>query len=153
MRAAHRGAVDGDYDGAVADAREAIRLNESVGTNAAWSQVSLVFTLIRSGNPDARTELRRGISLAYDERQWIVIDTLLEPSPLLLAVDNPAAAAVVFGHNEHRAVPWGALGETIRDMATQFVDAIPDAAPLRARGAAMDRHEIVAFTLDALADD
>jgi predicted ATPase/class 3 adenylate cyclase len=152
MRATHRATVADDPGGAIADAREAIRLNESVGTDAAWSQVSLVFALLHTGHPDGREELRRGLASAYDERQWIVIDTLLEPSPLLLAADDPSSAAVVFGHNAQRAVPWGPIGENIRLMAAGLVEAIPGAAALRARGAAMDRHEIVAFALDALAE-
>jgi hypothetical protein len=152
MRSTHRSAVADDPEGAIADAREAIRLNESVGTNSAWSQMSLVFALLSSGHPDGWQELRTGIASAYEDRQWIVIDTLLESSPLLLATDNPAAAAIVFGYLEQRAVPWGVIGDAIRDAAAQLVSAIPDAAALRARGAAMDRHEIVAFTLDALTD-
>jgi predicted ATPase/class 3 adenylate cyclase len=153
IRATHRQFIEGDHAGAIADAREAIRLNESVGTTAVWSEVSLVFALLQNGDPGVRRELRRAISGAYDERQWTVIDTLLESAPLVLVVDDPTSAATVFGHVEGRVAPWGAIGEHVRRMAADAVEAVPDAAALRARGAAMDRHQIVAFALDELADD
>jgi hypothetical protein len=63
------------------------------------------------------------------------------------------SAATVFGHVERRDAPWGAVGEGVRETSGELMEAIPDAAALRARGVAMDRHEIVAFALDALADD
>ncbi len=152
LRGVHRDAVEGDVEGAVADAREAVRLNESLGGTTAWSQANLAYLLINSGHPDARSELRRGITSMYDERQWMVIDTLLESVPNVLATTDPPSAAVVFGYVERRPVPGLRVGENIRKMAADAVEAIPDTAALRARGAAMDRHEIVAFALDALAE-
>jgi hypothetical protein len=152
MRAAHRLFVEGDTDGAMADAREAIRLHASVGTTPVWSEVGLAVTLLLGAHPDARSELHRIVTAAYDARQWTAIDTLLELPPLVLTSDDPAAAATVFGHVEGRDAAWGVVGEQLRETIAQLVEPIPDTEAFRARGAAMDRHEIVAFTLAALAE-
>ena len=48
--------------------------------------------------------------------------------------------------------PWGPVGLDLRTTATDLVAAIPDIDVHRARGAMMDRHEIVALTLAALDD-
>lgn len=152
MRAMHRLFVEDDADGAIADAREAITLNTSMSTTSVWSEVNLAMALILGADPDARRELHRIVTAAYDARQWTAIDTLLNISPLVLTSDDPAAAAIVFGHVEGRDAPWGAVGEQIRERIAQLVETTLDTETLRARGAAMDRHEIVAFTLAALAE-
>jgi hypothetical protein len=143
---------EGDPEGAIADAYEAVRLNASVGTPEVWSEVTLAGALVLGRHPDARRELRRIIAAAHDDRQWAAIDTLLELPARVLTPNDPTSIAVVSGHVERRDPPWGRFGREIRRRTAHLVEAIPDAAAHQARGAAMDRYEIVAFTLDALAE-
>ena len=151
MRALQRLYVDNDVDGALADMREAVRLTESVGATSIWAEHGVAITLIAGRRPEARRELRRIIAAAYDERMWIVLDTLLELPPFILRSSDPEAAAIVFGYCELREPSWGDAARLFRDGTARRVAANPDSAALKARGAAMDRHEIVAFTLAALA--
>ena len=152
MRALQRLHADNDVDGALGDNREAVRLTESVGATSAWAEHGVAITLIAGRRPEARRELRRIIAAAYDERMWIVIDTLLELPPFVLRSSDPEAAAIVFGYCELRAPSWGDAAQLLREQTARRVAANPNSAALRARGAAMDRHEIVAFTLAALAE-
>ena len=171
--------VDNDVDAALTDLHEAIRLTKSVGTNSIWAEQVLAITLILDARPEARRELARIIAAAYDQRTWVVVDTLLDLPPAVLISTDPEAAAVVFGYCEQRPGAWGAIvaqsvaavsnsdperrqscsdmraarpavGRLTRQGVNKQTGATP--TPPQARGAAMDRHEIVAFTLAALAE-
>jgi len=139
-----------DLDRGRADLNEAIRLHESVGTSPIWEQMGLTWSWTLSGSPQALGALHETLLRSYDERQWSVVDGTLEAAPALLARGNPTVAATIAGYIERSEPPWGPIGVALRTMGTELVDAIPDAVTLRTRGAAMDRHEIVALTLATL---
>ena len=148
IRGSQRLFVDNDVDAALTDMREAIRLTKSVGTTSIWAEQGVAITLILGARPEARRELRRIIAAAYDERIWLVVDSLLELPPSVLSTTDPEAAAVVFGYCERRPA-WGDAARQWREHTAELMAATPDSAAIKARGAAMDRHEIVAFTLAA----
>jgi predicted ATPase/class 3 adenylate cyclase len=153
MRAAHRFFMEREPDGAIVEAREAVRLNESVGTTPVWSELNLAMIMVLGGHPEARRELRRIIQSTYDERQWTAFISLLELPPVVLASEDPAAAATIFGHVQQEKAPWGEIGRQVRESTARLVEVMSDSAGLRACGAAMDRHEIAAFAINALAED
>ncbi len=89
----------------------------------------------------------------YDERNWAAVDGTLKVAPVLPAGDAPTVAATIYGYLQGSPPPWGQGGLGIRALAAEVVNAIPDAEVRRARGAAMDRHQIVALKLAALDDN
>ena len=111
----------------------------------------MAITLTLAARPDARSELGRIIAAAYDERMWVAVETLLELPPSVLMSTDPEAAAIVFGYRERRP-PWGDPARQWREHTAGLIAPTPDLDANEARGAAMDRHEIVAFTLAALAE-
>ena len=119
--------MEREPDGAIVEAREAVRLNESVGTTPVWSELNLAMIMVLGGHPEARRELRRIIQSTYDERQWTAFSSLLELPPSCWCRRTPR-----------------------RQRRSSIMS---DSAGLRARGAAMDRHEIAAFAINALAED
>ena len=143
--------VDNDVDAALTDLHESIRLTQSVGTNSIWAEHAVAITLILDARPEARRELARIIAAAYDQRTWVMVDTLLDLPPAILISTDPEAAAVVYGYCEQRPA-WGELARSWREHTAELIAATPNSAANKARGAAMDRHEIVAFTLAALAE-
>ena len=72
---------------------------------------------------------------------------------MLLGQHAPTAAATIYGYLEGSPPPWGQIGLETRAAAAAVVGPIPDNEAHRARGATMDRHEIVALTLAALDDN
>jgi hypothetical protein len=149
MRAMHRLAVGRDADGALADLREAIRLIESFGASAVWAEIAVCHTLALGDRGDARSELHRVIGRSYEERQWNAILALLDAAPLVLASANPRAAAAIYGFVEGREPPFG---NRTRRLAVPLIESTPDFDGLKAAGADMDGHQIVALTLAALAE-
>jgi hypothetical protein len=74
---------------------------------------------------------------------------LLEAVQLhLVGTGDLEGAATVAGFVDRRPPPWGRA--TAREIVAHAVAAEPDATPWRARGAAMDRHDIVGFALGLL---
>ena len=138
------------FDQMFAELDEAIRLHESVGASSAWNRLALTWASTLAGDGQAGGTLHEAIVYMYDERNWGALDGTLEAAPLVLAGDAPTVAATIFGYLERSAPPWGQGGQDVRALAEEVVDAIPDAEVHRARGAAMDRHEIVALTLETL---
>lgn len=100
--------------------------------------------------PPTLDTLHRAVVRLYDGRHWGALDGTLEAAPVLLAKHAPTVAATIHGHLERSEPPWGQGGLDLRARANDVVAAIPDNATHRARGATMDRHEIVALTLTAL---
>jgi predicted ATPase/class 3 adenylate cyclase len=139
-----------NFERVFAELDEAIRLNESVGTSPVWEWVILTWGRTVAGHYRAFDTLNETILRASDERQWAALDATLEAAPVLFARDAPTVAATVFGYLDGSPPPWGQSGLDIRAAAAGVVDAIPDNETHRARGAAMDRHEIVALTLETL---
>ncbi len=138
------------FDRVIAELDEAIRLHESVGASSAWDRLTLTWARTMAGDEQASDTLHEAIVRMYDERNWGAIDGTLETAPVVLAGEAPTVAATIYGYLEGSPPPWGRGGVDIRALAADVVDAIPDAEVHRARGAAKDRHEIVALTLAAL---
>jgi hypothetical protein len=129
---------------------EAIRLNESVGTSPYWEWMLLTWGRTLTADHVALDTLKRAVLLTYDQRHWATLDGTLEAAPRLLARNDPVAAATIYGYLEQSPPPWGQLGTTLRTIATELVNAIPDNETQRARGAETDRHDIVNLTLAAI---
>ena len=129
---------------------EAIRLSESVGTQSTLNWVGLAWAMTIDDDSRALPTLKEALLRSYDERTWVAVDAALEAASTLLAHESPTVAATIHGYLEHSEPLWGHIGNVLRAMATELVNAIPDADVYRARGAAMDRHEIFALTLATL---
>jgi predicted ATPase/class 3 adenylate cyclase len=139
-----------EFERVLADLHESIRLHESAGTPSIWEWLTLTWAKTLAGDDRALDTLREAIARLYDGRHWGALDGTLEAAPVLLAPDAPTVAATIHGHLEGSEPPWGQVGLDLRAAANNVVAAIPDNDTHRARGAAMDRHEIVALTLAAL---
>jgi predicted ATPase len=132
---------------------EAITLRESVGASSMWEWLTLTWARTAAGDERARDTLHEAIVRMYDERNWGAIDGTLEAAPVVLAGEAPTVAATIYGYLERFPPPWGQGGLGARALAAEAVDAIPDADVHLARGATMDRHEIVALALAVLDDN
>ena len=120
IRGLQRLFVDNDVDAALADIREAIRLNKSfVGTSGIALEDGLAIALIAGRRPEARRELRRIIAATYDERRWITLGVLFELPPFVLNATDPESAAVVFGYCEQHVPPWGDLAGQWRERRSK----------------------------------
>jgi hypothetical protein len=142
-----------DFDRVFAEINEAIRLHEAGGAPSIWEWMVLTWARTFAEDAHALDTLRQAVVRLYDGRHWGALDGTLEAAPVLLARHAPAAAATIHGHLEGSEPPWGQSGLDLRGKAAEVVAAIPDNDVHRARGAAMDRHEIVALSLAALAAD
>ena len=139
-----------DFDRAIADCLQAIDAIKSIDGSPILTEVTLTAAMVMSGHAETVVTCRRVLADAYDKRYGIAIDFVLEQIPLVLAAASPEAAATIIGYTERYSVGWGGFGAAFREMSTSAVDGASDAA--RAVGAAMDRHQIVAFALAALDD-
>ncbi len=101
---------------------------------------------------DARAACREALARLYEIRYWLGIRRVMESCALhLVAAGQLTDAAVVLGNLEAHHSAWGAeriLG--FRERSLQGVASTTDAADFMARGAALDRHEIVEYALAAL---
>jgi predicted ATPase len=142
-----------DFDRGFADLNEAIRLTESVKGSLQWEWMFLALGKTLADDPAALDTLQQAVHFLHDQRQWAALDATLEAAPALLARHDPVAAATLYGYLEQSPPPVGQLGVGVRALATELVNAIADNETHRARGAAMDRHDIVALTLATLTDN
>ncbi len=141
-----------DFDRAIADVDEAIRLHESIGTTPIWEWLQLTWIRTLANDPAALDTLQRAVLLAYGHRHWAGLDGTLEAAPALLAGQAPVVAATIYGYLEKLSPPYGHMGARLRATATHAVDAIPENGTHRARGAALDRHDLVALALAVLTE-
>jgi hypothetical protein len=132
---------------------EVIRLEESVGMSTIWSRVALSWARAAAGDDLALDTLDQTVRQAFDERQWAGLDAALEAAPVLLAQQDPAVAATIYGYLEGSPPPFAQSGLAIRAATAEVIDALADVHDHRVRGATMNRHEIVALTLAALDDN
>lgn len=139
-----------DLDRMYAELDEAIRLKASGGSSAVWARTLLAWTMTLNSDSRASDMLKDAMRRNYDERSWVGVNGALEAAPALLANDAPTAAATIYGYLEGSLPPWGPMGLALRSTATELVSRIPDAELYRTRGAAMDRHDVVALTLASL---
>ncbi len=118
-----------------------------------WDWLALTWARTVAGDKRARDTLNEAIVPMYGERKWAAVDGTLEVALVLPSGDAPRAAATIYGYLQGSPPPWGQGGFGFRALAAEVVDAIPEAEVRRARGAAMDRHQIVALSLAALDDN
>ena len=118
-----------------------------------WEWMFLALGKTLADDPAALDTLQQAVHFLHDQRQWAALVAALEAAPALLARHNPVAAATLYGYLEQSPPPVGQLGVGVRALATEHVNAIEDNESHRARGAAMDRHNIVALALATLTDD
>ena len=106
--------------------------------------------ILESSN--ARAACREALARLHEIRYWLGIRRVMESCALhLVAVGQLTDAAVLLGNLEAHHSAWGAeriLG--FRERSLQGVASTTDAADCMARGAALDRHEIVEYALTAL---
>jgi hypothetical protein len=97
---------------------------------------------------------RHALVSTYEVRYWLRIWQLFESIGLTLAENGRLeVAAVVVGHLEAHQPPFGIEAEL--GFRTRTLDAArrhPSVEEWMARGAAMDRHQIVEFALGELAE-
>jgi hypothetical protein len=99
---------------------------------------------------DAGATCREALAFTYQMRSWTIVRGLLTlATTCLYDHGNREAACVLLGHPEvHGAAPlanvmaWG--------LKVEALEQEPAAATWKARGAAMDRHELVRYALDQL---
>lgn len=101
---------------------------------------------------DARAACHEALLKLYDIRYWLGIWRVMESAALhLVAVEQLADAAVLLGNLEAHHSAWGAeriLG--FRERSLLGIRQHASAEDCMARGAAMDRHQIVEYALSAL---
>lgn len=100
----------------------------------------------------ARAACREALLNLYDIRYWLGVRRVMETIALhLVGVEQFTDASVLLGNLEAHHSAWGAeriMG--FRERALLATRQQPGAAECMARGAAMDRHEIVEYALIAL---
>jgi predicted ATPase/class 3 adenylate cyclase len=128
----------------------AIELGRSIESDLTWVHQARTAILILSGDPDGPPAIRSTLAAAYDQRHWLALAAGLDLAAAALATMQRDAAGVVLGNVELSPPSFGGLIDDARRRVVAAVADLPDLESLRARGAAMDRHEIVAFALAAL---
>ncbi len=112
--------------------------------------VGIMYTETRLGDVHAGETCREAITRFSQTRHWTLFWLALGAvTSWWRRTDRLAALAVVYGHLDahHPAPHSGDASHEERQAALQH----PDAAELTARGAAMDRDELVSFVIDQLA--
>jgi len=141
-----------DLDGAEAAYRESLLLADAARSNvtACWAHGGLAAVAVLGSWPDAAIHLREALTRSYDSRNWASINALLETCTVHLRhTEAPQEAATILGHLELHPPAFAPIVDMRRENV-EALEAIPNAAQYRVKGAAMDRHEIVAYTLTQL---
>ncbi|MDH3299995.1 MAG: adenylate/guanylate cyclase domain-containing protein [Acidimicrobiia bacterium] len=154
LRGERRASIDPpDLDGAIVAYQEGIRLGEThAPSEYVWSLNGLATCLAARDDDQAAPALRDAIARSYDVRLWFGLDLALGTCAAHLLTRSPQVAAVIIGHLSMRAP--SAVGATTRARRQSMaaVEAMDNGEQWMAQGRAMNRHEIVAYALDALAD-
>jgi hypothetical protein len=139
-----------EFAAALDHSDKSIEFGTSGGSDLTWAHTARAGLLARYGDPSAATAARAALAAAYDRRHWLATATTLEVVAAALSTAGSDDAAVVLGYIELSPPPWGNNMGSIRRLALDQLADLSDLDALRSRGAAMDRHEIVAFALGAL---
>jgi predicted ATPase/class 3 adenylate cyclase len=141
---------------AFAAAREGIELARSV--RDLWAEsfnlTALSFAAVALRRPDISEICRDALGRLYDRRfwqaVWLVIETV---AGWFAAVDRLDEAALIYGHLDAHHPPWGLPAvQRARQRGLDRIRQLADFEVLMAQGADMDRDELVAYTLERLAD-
>lgn len=140
-----------DLDGANQDFFDALDRIHAAGADASWVEVNIALVALLGGRPDARATVRRALANAYQIRNWAAIESDLEiAAGVLIRGTAHEEATTLYGHLELRPPQWGEAGVAFRTASLAELPELDHAAHLRATGAAMTRHEMVQYALDAL---
>jgi predicted ATPase/class 3 adenylate cyclase len=144
-----------DARAAFAACQEGLALARSVHDLAAESinLSALAFAVTALHTPDAGHICRDAIIRLYDLRFWNVLWLVIETAAGSLAgAGRRDEAAVVYGHLEAHRPPWGIPGvRRARERGLDRIRDVPQRDELMARGAVMDRDQLVAYVVDLLA--
>jgi hypothetical protein len=113
---------------------------------------TLAFAAVALRRSDAGEICRDAVTRLYDLRYWPTLWMLIETvAHFLAAAGSLEEAAVLYGHLEAQHSPWAipAVGRA-RQRGLDRVRQLAECDLLMARGAAMNREELVAYTLDRL---
>jgi hypothetical protein len=110
------------------------------------------FAAIALHRPDAAEICQDAIARLYDLRFWLLVLLQIEAAAGLFATaDRLREAAVIYGYLDAHQPPWGvARGHHARQRGLDRVRQLADYDLLMAQGAAIDRDELVAYSLDRL---
>lgn len=109
--------------------------------------------LVMSRHSDAGRVLASVIAEAYDARFWPMLRQALEVCAFHLALGTETdmeGAATLLGYLEDWSPQGGGIGLRARSATRKAVAEFPDAGELAHAGAALDRHEAVAYALSRL---
>ncbi len=153
IRGVHKlfSAVPPDTEGALADFRATLEMCRHAGTDMSWAQMNVAFAMAQANRPDAAEATRKAVGIAYDARNWAAIGTSLEiAASVLVHASAHAEATTLYGQLELQPAAWGEFGVTSRAESLAMLAPLEDSEALRATGAALGRHELVAYALAAL---
>ncbi|MGB3763326.1 MAG: adenylate/guanylate cyclase domain-containing protein [Ornithinimicrobium sp.] len=147
-------ALPPDVDGALDSFRRALAAGgDHAPSERLWSLGGVATCLVMADDPSAPPALRAAIEASYDARLWFGLDLVLGTTASYLLPRAPRAAATILGYVLPR--PPSAIGATTaaRRTAVAEVSTWPEGPRWLEDGGAMERHDIVAFALEALHAD
>jgi hypothetical protein len=114
-----------------------------------WNLTGIVFAKAELRSADMDDIFLYTLNRLHDTRDWIGIwITLIPLVSWLEATGNVEATTVICGHLDAHRTPWRGLDGRLNELRAPREH--PQADQLRARGAAMDRDQLVAFALEQL---
>ena len=144
-----------DPERAFTAAHESVVLARTVGDLATErsSLSTLAMAAVALRRADAGEICRDAITQIYDFRMWRLVWLLIETvAGFFTAAGRLQEAAVLYGYLEAHRPPFGMPAvRRARQRGLDRVRQLADFDLSMAQGAAMDRHELVAYTLDRLA--
>jgi hypothetical protein len=140
-----------DADAALAYFRTALQQYQAAGTDTTWGEFTVALGLMMTGHQGASAATRDMIANTYEVRNWAAIEPALElAARVLVEAGAHVEATNLYGHLELHPAAWGDFGTMFRSESLNMLAPPDDAETLRATGAALGRHELVAYALAAL---
>ena len=142
-----------DPAGALAAYDRGLRLARDLGAThmVIGDLMGIAAIKVSASAPDAAEACQLALIEGYEARSWALLGSaLVSTAEHLQAGTDREAASVIFGHLEAQhggAVAFARLAGVARPVARP---AGPDVESWQARGAAMDRHELVRYALERL---
>jgi hypothetical protein len=140
-----------DADAALEYFRTALEQTRRAGTDASWPEMCVAIGLLATGHQGAAAATREVITNAYEARNWAAIEGGLKlAAQVLTDAAAHAEATTLYGHLELHSAQGGDSRTPLRAENLNMLAPLDDAESLRAVGAALGRHELVAYALAAL---
>jgi predicted ATPase len=127
-------------------------------TQDLWAEalnlIASTFAGVALHRPDAAVICRDALGRLHDVRFWRLVFLQIDVAAGLFAsTDRVHEAAIIYGHLDAHHPPWGVPGAyRARQRGLDRIRQLPEFELLMAQGADMDRDELVAYTLERLAD-